>query len=63
MRTMRKLAAAVVAAVLLAACGGGGDGGGDATQPTTITVWAMGAEGEKLGTLPTSSPSRTPTSP
>jgi multiple sugar transport system substrate-binding protein len=53
MRTTRKLAAVLLAAVLLAACGGGGDdgGGGDANQPVTITVWGMGAEGEKLGTL------------
>jgi multiple sugar transport system substrate-binding protein len=52
MRSMRWLAA-VLAAALLAACGGGGDEGGGTDQPTTITVWAMGAEGEKLNTLAT----------
>jgi len=48
MRGTRWLAV-VVTALLLAACGGGG--GNKAEGPQEITVWAMGAEGEKLGTL------------
>jgi multiple sugar transport system substrate-binding protein len=51
MRRIRWLAAAVVAAMLLAAGCGGDDGGTKASEPQEITVWAMGAEGEKLGTL------------
>jgi multiple sugar transport system substrate-binding protein len=40
-----------VAVMLLAACGGGDDSGTGANEPQEISVWAMGAEGEKLGAL------------
>jgi multiple sugar transport system substrate-binding protein len=48
------LAAVAASLVVLAGCGGddGSSAGGDDGKPTgEITVWAMGAEGDKLGVL------------
>jgi multiple sugar transport system substrate-binding protein len=50
MRRIRWLAAAVMVALMLAGCGGGGSST-KSNEPQQITVWAMGAEGEKLSTL------------
>ncbi|MFF0227235.1 sugar ABC transporter substrate-binding protein [Streptomyces sp. NPDC004629] len=43
------IALTVVSALTLAACGGSGGSGVAADAEQTLTVWAMGTEGEKLG--------------
>ncbi len=48
------VAIAAAAALTLTACGGSGGSGVAADKTQTLTVWAMGTEGEKLGTSPRS---------
>ncbi|MGW6459479.1 sugar ABC transporter substrate-binding protein [Streptomyces sp. NPDC055078] len=50
-RTARTASVAVALAALfgISACGGSGGAGAAADEKQTLTVWAMGTEGEKLG--------------
>ncbi|MFJ4700170.1 sugar ABC transporter substrate-binding protein [Streptomyces sp. NPDC088768] len=44
-------AASIAAMVVIAACGGSDSGGVSADKKQTLTVWGMGAEGEKLADI------------